>query len=178
MRLAAGPTPAPPTASTTRGQEVFTNVGCNLCISRNMLPQVDLQQSEQCNIFSVQRRCSPRHGAELTDGIVQGNVTGGEFHTAPLWGIGQRLFFLHDGRTSNLYQAITAHAGNGFEGNAVVANFEMLSAADQQALFEFPAVIVSVAARRCVDGGPVISACFGSGPVIFRVHHENVRMSK
>ena len=109
---------------------------------------------------------------------MQGNVTGGEFHTAPLWGIGQRLFFLHDGRTSNLYQAITAHAGNGFEGNAVVANFEMLSAADQQALFEFRAVIVSVAARRCVDGGPVISACFGSGPVIFRVHHENVRMSK
>ena len=105
-------------------------------------------------------------------------MTGGEFHTAPLWGIGQRLFFLHDGRTSNLYQAITAHAGNGFEGNAVVANFEMLSAADQQALFEFPAVIVSVGTRRYVDRGLAVCACFGSGSVISRVHHENVRMSK
>jgi CxxC motif-containing protein (DUF1111 family) len=54
-----------------------------------------------------------------------------------LWGISQRLFFLHDGRTSDLYQAITAHAGNGSEANAVVANFEMLSASDQQALLNF-----------------------------------------
>jgi hypothetical protein len=34
-----------------------------------------------------------------------------ELRTAPLWGIGQRLFFLHDGRTSDLLQAIEAHAG-------------------------------------------------------------------
>ena len=31
MRLAAGPTPAPPTASTTHGQQVFSDTGCNLC---------------------------------------------------------------------------------------------------------------------------------------------------
>ena len=32
-----------------------------------------------------------------------------EFRTAPLWGLGQRIFFLHDGRTSDLLEAIRAH---------------------------------------------------------------------
>jgi CxxC motif-containing protein (DUF1111 family) len=54
-----------------------------------------------------------------------------------LWGIGQRLFFLHDGRTSDLYQAITAHASSGSEANRVVSNFETLSSSDQQALLNF-----------------------------------------
>jgi len=37
----------------------------------------------------------------------------GEFRAAPLWGIGQRLYFLHDGRTSDLGEAIEAHASPG-----------------------------------------------------------------
>src|SRR5439155_690979 len=36
-----------------------------------------------------------------------------DFRTAPLWGLGQRLFFLHDGRTSDLFQAIQAHSSPG-----------------------------------------------------------------
>jgi CxxC motif-containing protein (DUF1111 family) len=46
----------------------------------------------------------------LGDGISQGLAGPSEFRTAPLWGLGQRLFFLHDGRTSDLLQAIEAHA--------------------------------------------------------------------
>ena len=76
-------------------------------------------------------------GSGLADGIAQGNATGSEFRTAPLWGLGQRLFFLHDGRTSDLYQAITAHASSGSEANTVISNLEMLSPADQQALLDF-----------------------------------------
>ena len=34
-----------------------------------------------------------------------------EFRAAPLWGLGQRLFFLHDGRTNDLLQAIEAPSG-------------------------------------------------------------------
>jgi CxxC motif-containing protein (DUF1111 family) len=48
-------------------------------------------------------------GSNLADGITQGVAGPDEFRTAPLWGVGQRLFFLHDGRTSNLLQAIQAH---------------------------------------------------------------------
>ena len=52
-------------------------------------------------------------GSGLADGINQGAAGADEFRSAPLWGIGQRLFFLHDGRTSDLLQAIEAHADCG-----------------------------------------------------------------
>ena len=49
-------------------------------------------------------------GTGLADDITQGLATGDMFRTTPLWGVGQRLFFLHDGRTDDLLQAIEAHA--------------------------------------------------------------------
>ena len=62
-------------------------------------------------------------GCTLADGVSQGQAGPREFRTAPLWGIGQRLFFLHDGRTSDLLQAIREHASEGSEANGVVRNF-------------------------------------------------------
>ena len=47
----------------------------------------------------------------LGDGISQGVATGSEFRTAPLWGLGQRIFFLHDGRTKDLKVAIERYQG-------------------------------------------------------------------
>ena len=76
-------------------------------------------------------------GAGLADGITQGAAGPDEFRTAPLWGVGQRVFFLHDGRTSNLIQAIVEHASPGSEANQVVTNFMTLSAGDQQDLINF-----------------------------------------
>ena len=76
-------------------------------------------------------------GQGLADGINQGLATGDEFRTAPLWGIGQRLFFLHDGRTSDLVQAIRQHAGQGSEANQVIDNFNNLSTQQQQQLLDF-----------------------------------------
>ena len=76
-------------------------------------------------------------GMGLADGIAQGSASDRDFRTAPLWGIGQRLFFLHDGRTADLYRAITAHASDGSEANTVIANFEMLSPRDRHALVDF-----------------------------------------
>src|SRR6059058_2987867 len=51
-----------------------------------------------------------RMGPGLADGISQGQAGPDEFSTTPLWGVGQRMFFLHDGRTNDLLQAILAHA--------------------------------------------------------------------
>ena len=76
-------------------------------------------------------------GQGLADGINQGLATGDEFRTAPLWGIGQRLFFLHDGRTSDLVQAIQQHASQGSEANQVINNFNKLSTQQQQQLLDF-----------------------------------------
>ena len=48
-------------------------------------------------------------GSTLADGVTQGKAGPDEFRTAPLWGLGQRLFLLHDGRTPNLITAIEDH---------------------------------------------------------------------
>src|SRR5262249_22610393 len=76
-------------------------------------------------------------GAGLADGVTQGAAGPDEFRTAPLWGIGQRLFFLHDGRTGDLVQAIQAHASSGSEASAVVSAFNELSVSDRQDILNF-----------------------------------------
>ena len=76
-------------------------------------------------------------GVGLADGITQGAAGPDEFRTAPLWGVGQRVFFLHDGRTSNLIQAIRFHASPGSEANLVVWNYFLLGSQDQQDLINF-----------------------------------------
>ncbi len=76
-------------------------------------------------------------GAGLADDVSQGNAAGDEFRTAPLWGLGQRLYFLHDGRTADLLQAIQAHSGDGSEANATINAFNHLSEADKQDLLNF-----------------------------------------
>jgi CxxC motif-containing protein (DUF1111 family) len=50
---------------------------------------------------------------KLADDITQGKATGDMFRTTPLWGVGQRIFFLHDGRTDDLMQAIRARESAG-----------------------------------------------------------------
>jgi CxxC motif-containing protein (DUF1111 family) len=76
-------------------------------------------------------------GKNLDDGISQGEAVGDEFRTAPLWGVGQRLFFLHDGRTSDLLVAIQEHRGVKSEANGVIRQFDRLSESDKQDLLNF-----------------------------------------
>jgi CxxC motif-containing protein (DUF1111 family) len=76
-------------------------------------------------------------GVGLADGVSQGGANGRELRTAPLWGLGQRLFFLHDGRASDLVAAIRAHAGVGSEANVSVANYASLSEREKQDLLNF-----------------------------------------
>jgi CxxC motif-containing protein (DUF1111 family) len=76
-------------------------------------------------------------GHGLADRVTQGSANGQEFRSAPLWGIGQRLFFLHDGRTSDLLQAILAHASSQSEANGVINNFNLLSSQYKQDLLNF-----------------------------------------
>ena len=76
-------------------------------------------------------------GKGLADGITQGGAGPDEFRTAPLWGVGQRVFLLHDGRTSNLVEAIRDHRSSGSEANRVIEHFERLSVQEQQEVIEF-----------------------------------------
>jgi CxxC motif-containing protein (DUF1111 family) len=82
-------------------------------------------------------------GPGLADDVSQGAAAGDEFRTAPLWGVGQRIFLLHDGRTTDLMAAIRAHrsAGStqyrGSEANAVVDRFNALPEPAKQDLLNF-----------------------------------------
>jgi CxxC motif-containing protein (DUF1111 family) len=50
-------------------------------------------------------------GGALADGFAQGAATGRDWRTAPLWGLGERRRFLHDGRARTLVAAIRLHGG-------------------------------------------------------------------
>jgi CxxC motif-containing protein (DUF1111 family) len=82
-------------------------------------------------------------GPGLADDIQQGAAQGDEFRSAPLWGLGQRMFFLSSGQTNDLMRAIQLHASRGnskyeaSEANGVVQQFNNLDANDQQDLLNF-----------------------------------------
>jgi CxxC motif-containing protein (DUF1111 family) len=65
------------------------------------------------------------------------HVTLPTFRTARSWGVGQRIFFLHDGRTANLVDAIKAHQSSGSKANQVIAKFNALLNAQARALIVF-----------------------------------------
>ena len=82
-------------------------------------------------------------GTGLADGISQGQAGPREFRTAPLWGLGQRIFFLHDGRTSDLLVAIRQHQSgsthdrDGSEANRIIMNFNSLRESQKQDILNF-----------------------------------------
>ena len=76
-------------------------------------------------------------GSGLTDNVAQGGAGGDQFRTAPLWGLGQRIFLLHDGRTTSLITAIRAHNSRGSEASTVEGNYQNLSPSQQQDLLNF-----------------------------------------
>ncbi len=98
---------------TTSTSTTVQSIGCVLCHS-------DLLRTSTSNIGSlnnVQFRpfsdfATHVMDSSLADGVIQGQANGNEFRTAPLWGLGQRLFFMHDGRCADLLCAINAHAPN------------------------------------------------------------------
>jgi len=108
------------------GRLIFDKLGCNLCHT----PQLaGVQLFSDLLLHDM--------GDGLADGITQNSAGPREFRSAPLWGVGQRLFLLHDGRTRDLGEAIQAHASNGSEANEVIKNFRALNPSDQRALLNF-----------------------------------------
>lgn len=146
MRMLAPPAPAPDTSSTVDGRAIFARVGCVHCHTPSFTtgkmiasgssksPSAALS-NQPVNLFSD--LLVHHMGKGLADGITQGGAGPDEFRTAPLWGVGQRVFFLHDGRTSDLVEAIEAHRSQGSEANMVIDRFRRLTAPEQQDLINF-----------------------------------------
>jgi CxxC motif-containing protein (DUF1111 family) len=128
IRFLAAPVQASSFGSVTSGQiaageAAFNKAGCAACHMKSMTTG---NHSNASLRFKIAKLFSDLlvHDIGTGDDIGQGIAGGAEFRTAPLWGVGQRLFLLHDGRTSNLVDAINAHAG---EAARVINNFRGIS---------------------------------------------------
>ena len=130
--------------SIDRGRELFVKVGCAYCHTPKLKTgnsTVEALRYKDVNLFSD--LLLHHMGPGLADDIIQGAAGPDEFRTSPLWGLGQRIFFLHDGRTSDLVEAIRAHrsAGNATfqpsEANGVIARFNDLRESQKQDILNF-----------------------------------------
>jgi CxxC motif-containing protein (DUF1111 family) len=143
MRLLDQPAPACTglgcSASIQNGRNLFTNVAkCSVCHTPMMktgTSSISALSNVNANLFSD--LLVHNMGRGLADGISQGGAGPDEFRTAPLWGVGQRLFFLHDGRTSDLLRAIEMHQSPGSEANIVIRIFNGLSETEKQDILNF-----------------------------------------
>jgi len=125
-------------SSINNGKQRFHQVGCTACHTptlRTGHSTVAALDNKDVNLYSD--LAIHDMGTGLADGISQGQAKGREFRSAPLWGLGQRLFFLHDGRAKDLVQAIREHRSPGSEANGVVRQFFRLRSKDQQDLLNF-----------------------------------------
>ena len=144
MRLLAAPMPSTTTpggtTSINNGRALFRAIGCATCHTATV-------GNTQASNFTTSLSNAPVNafsdleihhmGTGLADNVSQGGAGGDQFRTAPLWGLSQRIFLLHDGRTTNLMHAIEAHQSSGSEGTQVEENFDLLSPAQKQDLLNF-----------------------------------------
>jgi CxxC motif-containing protein (DUF1111 family) len=144
MRLLAPPVPSVNTPggpqSIANGLAVFKAIGCAACHTpairstqpSNITASLSAVPVRAFSDFEIHHM-----GSGLADNVSQGSAGGDQFRTAPLWGLGQRIFFMHDGRASDLLGAIAAHRSNGSEATQVAENFASLSAFQQQQVLNF-----------------------------------------
>jgi len=137
MRFLAPPTPAPATPSTTNGLAVFNAVGCADCHTPSLTTGPSPFASLNNVTYQPFSDIAVHNMGALSDRVPQGGAGADEFRSAPLWGAGQRLFFLHDGRTADIVAAINAHFSTGSEGNSSVTALAGRSATDRQDLVNF-----------------------------------------
>jgi CxxC motif-containing protein (DUF1111 family) len=124
------------------GKSLFIEIGCSTCHNQtpggttqvsNFTPSLSSAQVNAYSDIEIHHM-----GTGLADNVSQGGAGGDQFRSAPLWGLGQRIFLLHDGRTTNLITAINDHFSNGSEANdSIELFFDDLSTSQQQAVLDF-----------------------------------------
>jgi CxxC motif-containing protein (DUF1111 family) len=137
---------AVPTSSISNGASLFSAIGCAICHNptpgstqvSSSTPKTSGPGSLSLAPVNAFSDIEIHHmGVGLADNVAQGGAGGDQFRTAPLWGLGQRIFLLHDGRTTDLIQAINAHDTSGSEADIPADNFQSLSPSQQQDLLNF-----------------------------------------
>ena len=102
-----------------QGEQLFSTIGCASCHIQEMQSGPSL--IEPLNFKTVKLYSDlllHDLGPDLADNFPEGDATGTEWRTTPLWGLGivenvlgGTPFYLHDGRTSDLTEVIQLHQG-------------------------------------------------------------------
>ena len=118
------------------GQADFNSIGCVLCHTTSYRTPPGSIPSQGHTLLNLYSDLLLHHmGNCLADNVSQGLAQGDMFRTPPLWNVGQRIWFMHDGRTNNIVTAIEDHADPSVpcpgsypasEANAVVEAFNKL----------------------------------------------------
>ena len=101
--LAELPVPAPGD-SAPEGARVFREAGCAAC-------HVPSLRAGARDVALYSDLLLHDMGRALDDRVVQHAAAGEDWRTTPLWGLGDRTRYLHDGRARTLEAAILAHGG-------------------------------------------------------------------
>lgn len=115
-----------------RGGTIFAKIGCAKChrpafVVRDGRGHLPVNAYTDLLLHDM--------GPALADGIVEGNASGQEFRTPPLWGLSRyRGPYLHDGRAKTLDDAIRMHGG---EADNAAAAYVSLPSDDARALQRF-----------------------------------------
>jgi len=138
-----------------RGEEVFHDVGCGECHRSEVITTAfhPLAELRSQSISPYTDLLLHDLGPGMADSLGEGDATGAEWRTAPLWSIGlgpcvtggtegpnqaqtctPKESYLHDGRARTLTEAIRWHGG---EGAGSRETFEQLEPEDQSALLRF-----------------------------------------
>jgi CxxC motif-containing protein (DUF1111 family) len=133
------------TSDAIGGQNLFNSVGCVTCHVSTMTTQPPGTMING-GVYAVPAALGNKvfhpygdfllHDVGTGDGIVQAGPadTANKLRTAPLWGLRIKSRFMHDNASTTLVDAIQRHAG---EAQGVTANFNGLSAVQQQQLIAF-----------------------------------------
>ena len=145
MRSLKAPPRGPITAAVSAGQSTFNAIGCAVC-HVGTITTAPAGTVINAGAFTVPAALGDKnihpfgdfllHDVGTGDGIVQngGQGTRNQVRTAPLWGIGARTRFMHDGASVTVSDAIARHGG---QASTARTNFNALSAANQSNVLQF-----------------------------------------
>lgn len=133
-RYLAPPPPAPATAQSLAGQQIFAAIGCASCHTPEMNTGPNPSPALSYKTVALYSDLLLHDMGSLGDGIAQASASPTQMRTAPLWGLRCRSLYLHDGRAKTLDAAIRDHDG---EAAVPAADYARLSSDQQQALLAF-----------------------------------------
>ena len=125
-----------------RGGELFQSIGCAAChrpsLRTGRQSPIPSFRDVQCSAYTD--LLLHDMGAGLADGRPDGDATGSEWRTPPLWGLGLieavngHTRLLHDGRARSIDEAIRWHGG---EAERSLSRFMTLTDAERRAIIAF-----------------------------------------